>query len=236
MRAIVLGYLINTIEFITFDIKIRKIYREIAKRNFIDVRRLVIFDVGANRGQSIRNLQKLSKDCSFYAFEANPILSSRLNRKFKAINVINEALTNRVGECEFFLSKLDLTSSLIMPNMESRRYTAKKKLIGNKDFERIIVSGNTLDKVIDKYEIERVNFLKIDVEGAESLVLAGAKQTLLEKRIDFIQLEIHSTDLRSELINDAQSIVLQSDFQLFATVKHKIGKFEDRIYVLKQDK
>lgn len=51
------------------------------------------------------------------------------------------------------------------------------------------VSLTTLDNFSERQKIERIDFLKIDVEGAELAVLRGARRLLAERRIRFIQFE-----------------------------------------------
>lgn len=52
------------------------------------------------------------------------------------------------------------------------------------------VDATTLDDYLGSASIEDVNFLKIDVEGAEPLVLDGANSALKSRRIATIQLEV----------------------------------------------
>ena len=53
-----------------------------------------------------------------------------------------------------------------------------------------VVESVTLDEYIRSTSIQEVHFLKIDVEGAEPLVLDGADTLLRQKRIAVIQLEV----------------------------------------------
>jgi FkbM family methyltransferase len=55
----------------------------------------------------------------------------------------------------------------------------------------IVVPTITLDTYCSQRKIPHVNFAKIDVEGAEQLVLAGARQMLAAHQIDVIQLEFN---------------------------------------------
>jgi FkbM family methyltransferase len=47
--------------------------------------------------------------------------------------------------------------------------------------EQMVVQGETLDSLVERFEL-RLGFIKIDVEGAEELVLRGAGRTLREHR------------------------------------------------------
>lgn len=53
------------------------------------------------------------------------------------------------------------------------------------------VPAITLDPAWDRLALDRVRFLKVDVEGAEGKLLAGAGRVLAEKRIDFVMVELH---------------------------------------------
>ena len=54
---------------------------------------------------------------------------------------------------------------------------------------------STIDKILEEKGIEHVDFLKIDVQGAELLVLDGAKKTL--QNTEFILLEVSSISTRN---------------------------------------
>lgn len=53
------------------------------------------------------------------------------------------------------------------------------------------VPGTTLDSWFERYGLERVRLMKVDCEGAESLVVAGGRKVLEGRRIDFIAMEYH---------------------------------------------
>jgi hypothetical protein len=49
----------------------------------------------------------------------------------------------------------------------------------------------TLDSLFRQHSIERARLIKIDCEGAEGLVVKGAREILADHRADFIALEYH---------------------------------------------
>jgi hypothetical protein len=49
----------------------------------------------------------------------------------------------------------------------------------------------TLDAFMRDHGLERVRLAKVDCEGAETVVIRGARQTLRDRRIDFLALEYH---------------------------------------------
>ena len=54
-----------------------------------------------------------------------------------------------------------------------------------------------MDTVFEELNLNRIHFLKIDVEGFESDVLTGASSLLAEKKIDYILFELQETLLQS---------------------------------------
>ena len=55
-----------------------------------------------------------------------------------------------------------------------------RSLVGWKSNEYILVRATTLDKILDILEIEKVDWVKIDVVGSELEVLKGMRETLLK--------------------------------------------------------
>ena len=54
----------------------------------------------------------------------------------------------------------------------------KQSLYKQLKFKEIEVESIPLDQALEIYSIERISIIKIDVEGAEHLVLKGALKTL----------------------------------------------------------
>ena len=77
--------------------------------------------------------------------------------------------------------------------------------------DSIKVKTETLDRLVDNLKLKKVDWIKIDVEGAEYNVLKGAKQTisLNKERIKLI-IELHG-EKNSILVKK----MLSEDFQLF---------------------
>ena len=102
---------------------------------------------------------------SVWSFEPNPKLAGFLTRVVSPnVHVENVALSDRNG-----------TATLFAPRQVGRDAlaTLSAEQLGN-DARRIEVSLRRLDE----YRLERVEFIKIDVEGHEFEVLKGAEETL----------------------------------------------------------
>jgi FkbM family methyltransferase len=128
-------------------------------------------DVGANRGQILREAVRVAPDGRHIAFEPIPALAADLARAFPGVDCRQAALGARPGTARFcYFRNLDGWSGLQRsPEISDER--------GDPEF--ITVSISTLDAEIGE-EMPRV--LKIDVEGAELDVLEGGRSLLTRAR------------------------------------------------------
>jgi FkbM family methyltransferase len=127
-------------------------------------------DVGCNEGQILQEMVRLAPRGQHHAFEAIPELAAGLVRRFPAVQVHAAAASNAAGETEFHLVENDPGYS----GIRRRRYDRPDPQV------RVIrVPMVTLDSVVGE---GRVDFIKIDVEGAELQVLEGAERTLARCR------------------------------------------------------
>jgi FkbM family methyltransferase len=131
------------------------------------------FDIGANIGCYSLILSRLvGPEGRVYAFEPNPLARERLEEHV-AINgtsnveVTSLALGERLGEGRFRFDP-DAPTSHEVPNWGSWSL-ARSRRAGN-----VNVTFSTADLVVRACAIERVHFMKIDVEGLELSVLRGA--------------------------------------------------------------
>ena len=149
----------------------------------------IVFDVGCYIGNFSKNLQKklsLSKK-SFYLFDANPML------KVKNFNYYNEVFSNKIQMTNFHLNEFfpSSGSSLEVDTKKDLMWNFTRKLITlslNKKFKSIKVKTNTLDHFCKEKKINKIDILKIDVEGSELKVLEGSKKILHKTHI--VQIEI----------------------------------------------
>lgn len=128
-------------------------------------------DIGGNRGNYAYRLWRLGAKVE--VFEPNPMCSSVLSAwAFDKANVHvhSVALSSTAG-----------SANLHIPVDESGVEHDSSASIEHTEFEHArdqLVSLRTLDS----YNFQRVNFIKIDVEGHEYSVIEGATETLLLSR------------------------------------------------------
>lgn len=130
---------------------------------------MTVVDVGANIGYFTVIFSKLVGNTGkVYAFEPDPYNYDILSKNIKLNNLSNvilipKALSNFPGKIKLFLDKTNLGNmSFAAQNISD-------------DGGEIEVEAVTLDSYLGG---QKVDFIKIDVQGAEGLVLGGAKNTL----------------------------------------------------------
>ena len=126
-------------------------------------------DVGCHKGEVLDMLLAASPAGKHYGFEPIPVLYEALRAKYTRPNITisNIALSNKRGETSFNY----VVSNPAYSGLIKRKYDRE-----DEQDTSIQVQTDKLDDVLPANE--RVDFVKIDVEGGELLVLQGARQTL----------------------------------------------------------
>ena len=153
----------------------------------------MIFDVGANVGQYARMVRKAMPGGRIFSFEPGPAAFERLKvaKIGGAFVPIQAALGAIDGETVLFDFKEQTGSphaSLIPGVIEEFR---------GADAQEIKVAMVTLDAFARHRSIDKIDLLKIDVEGAELRVLQGAREMIAARRIQVLQIEMTENNLLS---------------------------------------
>lgn len=129
----------------------------------------IIFDCGANVGAYIDAFRKYSNP-TIYAYEPNKELYKLLRYKYNDINkihIINKAISSKVGEEMFYLD--------IGDNEGSSLESSKSSVSDN----GYMVDTTTIDNEMDKLYLDRIDVLKLNIEGSEIKVLDSIKMKTL---------------------------------------------------------
>jgi FkbM family methyltransferase len=190
---------------------------------------LVIFDVGANKGQYTKNLLAHFQDteaeihCFEPGHETFRILAGELNGR-QNITLNNFGLSDKKSEGVLYYDKAG--SGLASLYKRQLDYF-------NIDFEQSeAVVLDTLDNYVSSKAITSIDLLKIDVEGNELNVLSGAHEALSAGIIRAIQIEFGGCNIDSRtFIRDFWNL-LHNDFVMYRIMKNgliEIPCYDERI-------
>jgi FkbM family methyltransferase len=158
----------------------------------------VVVDIGANVGVftlfAARNTQE-----TVYAFEPIPLDIEFLHRnilknRLRNVVCIPAAVCDRAGSVKLYLSEA-CSGTLFDHNIRGKLE------------QYIQVPATTLQEIMDRSDLRRIDFLKLDCEGAEGLIFRSTPTSYL-KRIRKIAMEFH--DNASALKHDELRLALEN--------------------------
>jgi FkbM family methyltransferase len=157
----------------------------------------IIYDCGANVGTSCAYFKKRFPNSRIKAFEANPIIAKYLkeniqNNNFKNIEVIDKALWINNEGVELNLERADASSIFT---------TGEKQKVNSIRLKDLLESE------------ERVDMLKMDIEGAEIEVLLDCDESL--KIVNNIFIEYHSYINSKQNLAELLKLLEQNHFRYF---------------------
>lgn len=188
----------------------------------------IFLDIGANIGLISLAVIKEVPDVKVFSFEPGyvayksfdtTIFANKLEAKLKLSNL---ALSDSTGSIDFFSHEDSDTSGDGFIDTGRAKSLAKK----------ITVKTDTLDNWLENQKLNKIDLIKIDVEGAELLVLKGASISL-KKYKPIIFLEISKENLKVYPYNEADILnYLESiDYSLYdlKNIKCSEGNISDMI-------
>jgi len=177
----------------------------------------LIIDIGAHKGESVMFFNSIFPKAEIYSVEPDPesyaALVEYLGDEARALNA---AVSDQNGTFNFYQydkSHLNSLHAINIESIDSLGYAEESTPT------EVDVRCMTLDSMIDELEIagRDIDLLKIDAQGAEAEILAGAKQSL--GRINNITLELNLFDFYSRQNSFLEVESLLPGFELYAITK-----------------
>jgi FkbM family methyltransferase len=170
---------------------------------------LVIFDVGANRGQTARRFHRDFPDAHIYSFE--PVQDSyhwlsKYADESPWLHGFKLALGERDGNAVMRVREATAWSRVVTEVDQIRS-----------DWSTEQVQMARLDGIAEQNEIDRIHLLKTDCEGYDLQVLHGAESMLSRDRVDCVYCEVNfrHTDEHGDFFQ-IESYLRQFDFTFYA--------------------
>jgi len=146
-----------------YDIYTKRIMRRVLNKSSNCI------DIGCHKGEILDEILQYAPSGKHYAFEPLPHLYKFLQDKYhgKNITLFPVALFNTKGVTSFKY----VVNAPAYSGIKERKYD-----FPNPEISELIVNTNLLDNLIP--EDEQIDFIKVDVEGAEFPVLQGGIKTI----------------------------------------------------------
>jgi len=167
-----------------------------------------VLDVGANVGSWSLMAEELLAEATIYALEVVPKTAEELQARVAQhprIKCFNLGLADRTGTLSLRYDPGASTHATFTEYPHS--WTGKR-------IDCPVIRG---DEFLENQGISRVDFLKLDVEGAEHLVLQGMEKSLGEQRVRLVQFEYGRVNILTHFL-------LRDFYELFARFGYVVGK------------
>jgi FkbM family methyltransferase len=129
----------------------------------------IVFEIGANQGHCIDIEADVVE--RVVAFEPNPQLAGHLRARFagrRNVEIRDEAVSSEIGTATFYIDERPDAGAVGSSLLDMSRVI---------ETSTITVNTTTIDHMVETLGIVPT-FIKIDTEGAEPMVLAGARKTI----------------------------------------------------------
>jgi len=144
---------------------------------------LTVIDIGAHDGDFTRALSLKFEIAHALLVEALPHKAAKLRAEFSGAQyaVVECAATDHAGTVDFEVNQMEETSSLLKIHRDLPEHASLP--LANTNTLR--VEARTLDAIAAP--LGEIDVLKIDVQGAELLVLQGGQATIARTRFMWIE-------------------------------------------------
>lgn len=182
----------------------------------------VFIDIGSNIGLFSLVVASSSSTIQVHAFDPiklnNTLLSSSIEINGLENIVVNETCVgNYDGVIEFSVASDSAYSSI----HDSGRKSELKKLV---------LPIVKLDTYVSKMKLQRIDFIKVDVEGAEMMVVEGASKVFSNSslRPKMMMVELCDKNLRAfkTSVKEIVNLLEELNYRPYVLVKEKLIEFE----------
>jgi FkbM family methyltransferase len=192
----------------------------------------LIFDVGANVGQTVSKLHTTFPRCKIHSFEPSPTTFATLKQEVSQLNNVylhNCALGAASGQQTFLENNnSDMSSFLLLG-----------KFGWGEIIQETVVEVNTVDTVCDQYDIQKIDLLKSDTQGFDFEVFKGAEQSICANKIGLIYFEVIFSDMYKGLpsFGTIYDYLIERNFSLVSFYKfyyqEQLASWTDVLFVHK---
>jgi FkbM family methyltransferase len=167
-----------------FDKQYRRAFRNLRHLPRLNYR--LVIDAGANRGAFTDAFLQLHRPERMVLVEALPELAFRLTEKYandSRISILAAALSDTNGEARFEINRSEASSSLLPIDPRNSKWFERDLSVASS----ITVATITMPELMSREKLESVDLLKLDLQGAERLVLSGGEGALARVQVIYTE-------------------------------------------------
>ena len=219
------GYKVNKVSKLTL---LHEDYLKAIKNDIVN--NPLLFDVGANHGQTVTKFKKYFPKSIVHSFEPSKLCFETLHQVHSSTDGViinNKAVGKEKGSLEFNEYAWSSLNSLL-----------KRSFTGSKIIDNYHVDIISIDDYCKENNIDKINLLKTDTEGFELNVLMGAEQMMNENKIQFVYSEIffYENYIGQSSFGDIYNFLLSKGFSLvrfytFEYTDHGLASRTDALFV-----
>lgn len=154
-----------------------------------------VFDIGANTGIYTILSNKVNEGAKIYSFEPYPVNIERLKRNLLLNKTKTQIVDKALGDEKKIISFAVPENGCIADTSSAEIEFSKNTYEGKIKWRQIEVEQTTLDMFSEENKIDKIDLVKIDVEGYEETVFKGATN-FFKKYSPLVQCEILMDDRR----------------------------------------
>ncbi len=194
-----LGKMLQLVDASTYLTLVNEIFVEEIYKFQASTNKPIILDCGANIGLATIYFKNLYPDSMIYSYEPDPFIFETLkfnieSFNFKGVSLFNKAISNHDGFCEF-VSDGSL-SGMISADSNASLISVKAARLKN------ILGG-----------FSKIDFLKIDIEGHEDVVMDDIADEL--PKVQYLFLEYHSFINKPQNLGHILQMITDAGFRYY---------------------
>lgn len=149
-------------------------------------------------------------------------------RRYKGNTIINALLSDAEGEATFHITRDPEGTAMSSSILELEYHKIVAPWV--KEVEQRVVPTTTIDRLAEDFDLSGLNFINLDLQGAELLALKGGQEFL--NSVDYIYTEINRQHLYTDcvLIGELDSWLSDKGFSRVSTV-WTTAEWGDAFYV-----
>jgi len=173
---------------------------------------LTLIDIGAHNGYFSESISKYCDITKGIIIEPLPEKYAILKNKFKPphYEVVDYIISDKNGVVDFEVNELTETSSILHIKSDIPEHANLNLKVTGK----MARQSKTLDSLVRELSLEKIDLLKIDVQGAELLVLIGSNHVLSRTRMIWIEVSFKPLYDNSATFFDIYSYLNDRNFRL----------------------